>query len=355
MRNVKMHASDKTVQSMLGIELPIIQAPMAGVQGSELAIAVAECGALGSLPCAMLDAACLDQALGNISAATNKPVNINFFCHTLPQADETISRRWHELLAPYYEEHGIALDSQPNQSIRQPFSDEMAEVLESHQPSVVSFHFGLPEKTLLQRVRATGATVLCTATTVEEAQWLAQNDCDLIIAQGEEAGGHRGMFRTEDVATQRPTLDLVAQITRKITTPVIAAGGIATPAHVQQAIACGASAVQVGSAYLLCKEATTSTLHRKQLRQSSIETAITNVFTGRPARSVVNRLVRELGPICQHAPPFPMAANAVGPIRQEAESQHSADFSSLWCGKNFVDLNIEQASLLTKHLAEGLV
>lgn len=343
------------LKTILGTELPIIQAPMAGVQGSELAIAVSEEGALGSLPCAMLGPDVMRKELAAIRARTLRPVNVNFFCHTPPAPDPTRESAWRAVLAPYYEEFGLVPSEPSRGASRAPFSHEAADAIEEFRPEVVSFHFGLPASELLARVRSWGAKVLSTATTVDEASWLEARGVDVIIAQGVEAGGHRGMFLAEDLGTQVGTLALVAQIVSVVKVPVIAAGGIADSEGVRAALSLGAAGVQVGTAYLLCPESTTSAVHRAALMSGAARrTALTNLFTGRPARGIVNRLMRELGPVSPVAPPFPLAAAAVALLRVAAERRGSGDFSPLWAGENASRCKEVAAADVTRELAAGL-
>jgi len=342
------------LQDLLGIELPIIQAPMAGVQGSALAVAVANAGGLGSLPCALLDADAMRAELAAIRARTTKPFNVNFFCHAPPDPDPEREAAWRAALAPYFAEYGIDAASISVGPRRSPFNAEAADALADFKPAVVSFHFGLPAADLLARVRAWGAKVLSSATTVDEARWLEARGVDAIIAQGSEAGGHRGMFLSDDVATQVGTLALVPQIARAVKVPVIAAGGIADAGGVAAARALGADGVQVGTAYLLAPEASTSAVHRAVLKTDAARvTALTNVFTGRPARAVVNRLVRELGPMNRAAPAFPLPASAIASLRAAAESKGNADFSPLWAGQNTSGCREAPASVITRDLAVG--
>jgi nitronate monooxygenase len=318
---------------LVGIGLPIILAPMAGPGTADLAIAVSEAGGLGSLPCAMLSAEQARSDLHVIRQRTSKPVNANFFCHSPPAPDVVREARWTERLAGYYRELGIE-PSPPTAAARTPFDDAMCALIEEQRPRVVSFHFGLPERHLLDRVKATGALVLASATTAEEARWLEAQGCDAIVAQGYEAGGHRGMFLTDAVASQAGTLALVPQVVDSVKVPVVAAGGIADGRGIAAAFALGAAAVQVGTAYLFCPEAKVSAPHRAALKSGRDDsTVLTNVFTGRPARGIVNRLVREVGPISAEAPAFPLAANAAGPLRAAAEQQGSGEFSPLWSGQ----------------------
>ncbi len=336
----------------LGIELPVIQAPMAGVQGSALAIAVSNAGGLGSLPCATLSLDQMRAELTAIRAHTDRPYNVNFFCHLPPAPDAAREAVWREALLPYYRELALSPDAITSSASRAPFSEASASVLEEFKPAFVSFHFGLPEPGLLARVKAMGAVVLSSATTVEEARWLEARGVDVIIAQGVEAGGHRGMFLSGDVTTQGGTLALVPQIVRAVKVPVVAAGGIADAAGVAAVLALGAVAAQVGTAYLLCPEATTTSIHRAALKsEAAVHTAVTNLFSGRPARGIVNRLMRELGPMSDKAPAFPLASAALAPLRAKAESLGDNGFSPLWCGQNPTGCAEIPAAELTRRLA----
>jgi nitronate monooxygenase len=331
----KKGAQPMTFCELLGTELPVIQAPMAGVQGSNLALAVSNAGGLGSLPCALLSLEVMRSELTTIRARTNKPFNVNFFCHATPEFSAAHDEAWRTLLSPYYKKYGIDLATAPSGPLRTPFSVETADLLEDFKPPVVSFHFGLPSPSLLARVKAWGSKVLASATTVDEARWLEEHGADAIIAQGLEAGGHRGMFLSEDFATQIGTFALVPQIVEAVRLPVIAAGGIADARGVAAAMSLGAAAVQIGTAYMLCPEATTHPIHRLALKSKSIcLTAVTNLFSGRPARGIMNGLMADLGPINPAAPAFPLAAAALAPLRAKAESLGVGDFSPLWCGQN---------------------
>ena len=338
----------------LGVELPIVQSPMAGVQASRLAIAVSSAGGLGSLPCAMLSPESIAEEIRAIRAATDKPFNLNFFCHEVPRIDAERDARWRESLAVVHAEFGIDTASIGTGAGRNPFDEAGADLVEAMRPPVVSFHFGLPEPALLARVKATGAIVMSSATTVAEARWLEARGADVIIAQGLEAGGHRGMFLARELCTQLGTLALVAQVVRAVRVPVIAAGGIADAGGVAAVLALGAQGAQPGTTYLLCPEATTSRVHRAALAGSAAATtAVTNVFTGRPARAIVNRIVRELGPVCAQAPEFPLAVAALAPLRAKAESLGSGDFSPLWSGQNASGCREAPAAEITRALAEG--
>jgi nitronate monooxygenase len=308
---------------------------MAGAALSELAIAVAEAGGLGSLPCAMLNVDQVRAEIAKFRQRTARPLNVNFFCHRPPEVDPERESAWRRRLAGYYVELGLDPNAPARSSSRMPFDSAMCDLVVELKPEVVSFHFGLPEPQLLARVRAVGAKILGCATTVDEARWLEQHGCNAIIAQGCEAGGHRGMFLTADVSTQVGTMSLLPQVTDAVKAPVIAAGGIADARGIAAAFALGASAVQIGTAYLFCPEATIHPVHRAALKNvKDDQTAITNVFSGRPARGIVNRIIREIGPLSDIAPSFPLASGAIAPLRSKSEAAGSPDFAQMWAGQS---------------------
>ena len=342
------------LQDLLGVELPIIQAPMAGVQDQALAAAVSNAGGLGSLPCAMLSAEQMRAEISAIKAATTGPFNANFFCHTPPSPDPEREKRWRKALEPYYREFGIDPDATPAVAQRAPFTSETADILEEFRPPVVSFHFGLPSPDLLARVRSWGAKILSSATTLDEALWLEARGVDAIIAQGLEAGGHRGHFLSDDLTRQCGLFALVPQIVRAVKVPVIAAGGIADPRTVAAARSLGAAGVQPGTAYLLCPEAKTHAIHRAALTSDAARhTALTNLFSGRAARGIMNRLMRDLGPLNPIAPEFPLASSALAPLRAKAQQQGRGDFSPLWAGQNAAACRAVSAADLTRELGQA--
>ena len=327
---------------------------MAGSQGSALAIAVSNAGGLGSQPCAMLSPDGIRKELQAIAASTSKPVNVNFFVHQPPARDDARETSWRQVLAPYFAEYGIDPATIADGPARMPFDDAAADVLEEFKPPVVSFHFGLPSAALMRRVKSWGAKILSSATTVDEARYLEAHGVHGVIAQGYEAGGHRGMFLSDDLSTQVATLPLVRQVVEAVNVPVIAAGGIADAEGVAAAIALGAAGVQVGTAYLFCPEATTNPLHRAALNSNAARTtAVTNIFTGRPARGIVNRLMREIGPITDVAPAFPLAAAAIFALRSKAEPMGIDDFTSMWAGESAANCREMPAADLTRALAAG--
>jgi nitronate monooxygenase len=350
-----MLSSSSSLAALLGTEFPLVQAPMAGVQGSRLAIAVSGAGALGSLPCAMLSTEAMRSELAALrDALGERPYNVNFFCHQAPVPDAAREAAWREALAPFLREFGIDPATIPAGPGRNPFSAEAAEVLAEFRPRVVSFHFGLPAPDLLARVKAWGAVVLASATTVEEGLWLQAHGADVVIAQGLEAGGHRGHFLSHDLTRQPGLFALLPQLVAQLRVPVIAAGGIADAQGVAAAMALGAAGVQVGTAWLLCDEATTTPLHRAALKsEAARHTALTNLFTGRAARGIVNRLLREAGPMSAAAPEFPLATAAIAPLRAKAEAQGSGDFSPLWSGQNATGCREVPAAELVRALVQG--
>jgi nitronate monooxygenase len=343
------------LKEFFGTDLPVIQAPMAGWQDSGLAIAVSQAGGLGSLPCALLSADKIKAELTAIREATAKPYNVNFFCHTPPTVDAAREAAWRTLLSPYFNQFGLDPREDSTAASRTPFSAAAADVLEYFKPSVVSFHFGLPAPALVARLKSWGSKIVGCATTVEEALWIQSRGADAVIAQGVEAGGHRGIFLSEDLTTQIGTFALLPQIVKAVRIPVIAAGGIADARGVKAAMALGAAGVQLGTSYLLCPEAKTSAIHRAALKMpSAAHTALTNLFSGRPARGIMNRLMEELGPLNPAAPAFPLAAGAIAPLRQRAESQGLGDFSPLWAGQNIGGCQEISAAALTRDLISSL-
>jgi nitronate monooxygenase len=339
--------------TLFGVEVPIVQAPMAGSSGVELAVAVSEAGGLGSVPCALLTPDQVREQIALVRARTDRPVNVNFFAHSPPSDDLARNDAWRQRLAPYYDELEVEGVGPRPLAGGGWFDEALCDAVEELELDVVSFHFGLPAQPLVDRVRATGATVVSSATSVREARWLEDHGCDVIIAQGAEAGGHRAMFLSDEVSSQVGTIALLPQVVDAVSVPVIAAGGIADGRGVAAAFVLGAEGVQVGTAFLFCPEATTSAVHLQALRAATDDgSALTNVFTGRPARSIVNRAVREIGPLSDAPPAFPLAAYAMAPLRQAAESTGSGDFTPLWSGQAAPLSRSLPAAELTRLLAD---
>ena len=344
----------------------LIQAPMAGSQNHRLAAAVFLAGGLGSIPAAMLTTEQLQTELSAFEDAIASltdiplqwggclPVNVNFFCHTPPTEQLEKEAAWRQQLTPLYQAHGIDPQSVGSGLGRAPFSEESLKLMGQFKPAVVSFHFGLPKAEWVQQLKSWGIQIWSSATTVQEAQWLEQQGVDAVIAQGLEAGGHRGMFLSDDLSTQMGCLALLPQICKAVKLPVIAAGGISTAAAVSAAKALGANAVQVGTAFLTSHEATTSALHRQALMSDAAKhTALTNLFSGRPARGIVNKFMRDFGPLNPEAPAFPLATSAVAPLRAAAEAKGQSDYSPLWSGQNASDCQALPAADIAHKLLQG--
>jgi nitronate monooxygenase len=345
---------DRRLLDLFKIQVPIVQAPMAGVQDAEIMIGAAEAGALASLPCAMLSVDKAREQINIVRQRVSAPLNMNFFCHKAVTPTAEQDARWRTRLAAYFRELGLDADAPIPAASRAPFDAAMCELIEELKPHVVSFHFGLPDKALVKRVKDAGCLVMSSATIVREAVWLEQNGADVIIAQGAEAGGHRGMFLTESIASQPGTFALVPQVVDAVRLPVIAAGGIADGRGIAAAFALGAAGVQIGSAYLRCPESKVVAPARKALAEADDEaTVITNVMTGRPARGVANRVMREVGPVTTEAPPFPHAAAALAPLRAAAEKQGKVDFTNLWAGQAVAVGREMSAADLTRSLAQA--
>lgn len=343
---------DRRILDLIGLEYPIIQAPMAGSTDARIAVAVAQAGGLGSLACAMWSADQIRQQMGIFRQQTDRPVNVNFFTHEVPAANPQREATWRKRLSAYYRELGVEMPEGSGGLARLPFDSAYCALLEELKPEIVSFHFGLPDVSLMRRVKAAGAKIISSATTVEEARRLEDGGCDAIIAQGFEAGGHRGMFLTSDISSQVGTMALVPQVVDAVSVPVIAAGGIADARGMVAAMALGAAAVQIGTAYLHCDESAVTAVHRSALALARDgQTVLTNVYTGRPARGIVNRLIREVGPMSDAAPAFPGAAPDVAPLRADAELRGSGDFSPLWAGQAVALGNPRPAGEFTRGLA----
>jgi nitronate monooxygenase len=344
---------DNRLRDLLGIDIPIVQAPMAGSSSLQMAVAVSEAGGLGSLACAAQNAEELRRTLIQVRERTSKPLNVNFFAHSHPQSSSNADAVWLNRLSTFAEALGAELPAEISAGVILPFDDERCSIIEELPPAVVSFHFGLPEKELVNRIKATGAKITSSATTVAEARFLAEQGVDFIIAQGYEAGGHRGMFLTQDVHTQIGTLSLVPQVVDAVDVPVIAAGGIADGRGIAAAFALGASAFQIGTAFLLTEEATIDPIYRNALTSTkSAESALTNVFSGRPTRCVVNRAMRKLGPMANNAPAFPKGFTAMKPLRVMAEKAGRRDFSAHYCGQSAPLAKSTTAAGLVRNLAE---
>lgn len=342
---------DTKICDLFGITHPIILAPMAGSGGFELATAVSSAGGLGSLPCASLTPDQVRQQVKNVRQKTSNPLSLNFFCHEFIEYDRSAEQAWLNKFSPYCAELDVEATLGAASSNLVPFGEEHCRLVEELRPTVASFHFGLPDESLLRRVKTAGCRVISSANTVAEAVWLANRGCDAIIAQGTEAGGHRGMFLSKSVAEQAGTLALVPQVVDAVDVPVIAAGGIADGRGIAAAFALGAAGVQVGTAYLFTDESLANKLYRvKLLAASDDETVLTNVFSGKPARGFTTRLTRDLGPIAEQPMSFPMGYGVLAQFKAKAEARGSTEFSSYLAGQSASLGRVETATELTQRL-----
>jgi nitronate monooxygenase len=351
---------DRRIIDLFGIEHPLILAPMTGVGTVNLAASVCAAGGLGSVSCATLQPDLVAQTIKQLRERTDRPINANFFCHVQAKSDAQREQVWRERLSRYYRELGIGAELQRPHFDIAPFGAEMCGVVEAAKPEVVSFHFGLPEPALLARVKAAGCRVMSSATTVEEARWLEAHGVDVIIAQGNEAGGHRGMFLSPDpntvIASQPGIFALVPLVADAVKVPVVAAGGIADARGIAAAFALGASGVQIGTGYLLCPEAATSNFHRDAIRHARVDsTVVSNIFTGRPARVLASRLSQEIGPMLDAAPDFPLPLGALLPLISKAEQRDINDFTPLWSGEAAALASDLPGQRLTVELAKGAI
>ena len=343
-----------SITGLFGIELPIVQAPMAGAQNHHMAIAVSNAGGLGSMACSMISSDEISKRLASFRSRCDKPINLNFFCHKEKPRNENREAHWRQSLENLYQEVGTKGHSGGTISVRT-FDEKRCELIEELRPEVVSFHFGLPSANLIERIKATGTRIMSSATTVNEARYLADNGCDAIIAQGYEAGGHQGRFLDDrndrNYASQIGTFSLVQQINASIDLPIIAAGGIANGRSIAAAFMLGASAAQIGTRYLKTPESTVSDHHRRLLNDPQPpSTVLTNVFTGRLARSFSNRIIREAGPISTDVPDYPYAIAGLAPLKDAA--QDSGEFVSLWAGQSSTIGKEMDSGALTRELAK---
>ncbi len=318
----------------LGLDRPIIQAPMAGASTPELAAAVSNAGGLGSLGLGTVSAQDAGQQMRAFGELGGQALNANFFCHEHPVDVDMTGREMRTRLQRWYFEAGLGevpLPSTPYDT----FGPEHVEQIRTHRPAVVSFHFGLPADELLAAVRETGCLILSSATTVAEARWLAERGVDAIITQGIEAGGHRGSFLDVDIAEQPGLFALIPQVVSAVDVPVIAAGGIADGRTIAAALVLGASAVQIGTAFLRCPEATVHPRHRDALANATDNgTRLTNLFSGKPARGLVNRYMDTYRDAEDLVAPYPAQLSIYRPLAQHSSDDEIADVLPLWSGQS---------------------
>jgi nitronate monooxygenase len=336
----------------LGMTRPIIQAPMTGYVSEEMVIAVSNAGGLGSLPATLLPPDAISQSIAALRKQTRGPIAVNFLAHSLAAPDADRSAAWRARLAPFFDELGLERNMPLPPMAIPVFEEAQCVALEQSRPDVVSFHLGLPAAHFVARLKARGMAILSSATTVAEAVWLEERGCDAIIAQGLEAGGHRGSFLSTDLAEQCGTMALVPQIVDAVRAPVIAAGGIGDARGVTAAITLGASAVQLGTAFLFCPEAQVPPPYREALNQAgSADTVVTRVYSGLPARVIANRFTRVLYDAQDDVVQFPLGMAAVAPLVAASLKAGSSDIAPLWAGQGVGLGQSIHAGELVEHLS----
>lgn len=341
---------DKRLIDLLDIEHPIIQAPMAGASTPQMAAASANAGCLGSLGCAMMSADVYTKTYNETRSLTNRSLNMNFFCHKEPEIDERKVEQAEAKLKPYYDELGIETmpETVPTHFT---FGGTVAEAVLKSAPNIVSFHFGLPDQKIVNGLKQKGVKILCSATTVLEAKDLEARGVDAIIAQGWEAGGHHGFYLADKTAGIG-TMALVPQLVDAVSMPIIAAGGIADGRGIAAALALGAAGVQIGTAFLTCEESAIPQIHKNSLMESDgSNTALTKVFSGRPARGIQNRYYEQVTKIEEDLPDFPLMNTMTAPLRKASGTNNSPDFVAQWSGQA-VGLN---RTTTTSELIETLI
>ncbi|NGY05558.1 NAD(P)H-dependent flavin oxidoreductase [Solimonas terrae] len=329
-----MNGRSAPLWSRLGVDHPIIQAPMAGTSTPALAAAVSNAGGLGSIA---IGAASVEQAhdmLQATRALTQRPFNVNVFCHRPAQADAAREAAWLAHLQPRFAEFGAHPPPRLHEIYRSFVTDAaMRDLLLAERPAVVSFHFGLPPAASIAALQRAGIVLLATATRPGEARAAEDAGIDAIVAQGAEAGGHRGVFDPAD-DPRIGTLALTRLLTAQTSLPVIAAGGIMDGAGIRAALALGAAGVQLGTAFVACPESAADAAYRRALLAADVETAITSVISGRPARGIVNRFMREAGATGHPpVPDYPIAYDAGKALHAAARARGNAQFAAQWAGQ----------------------
>lgn len=316
----------------LQIDHPLLQAPMGGESTPELAIAVGNAGGLGGLGCSYMSNDVLSDNVEQIREGTSAPFNLNFFAHPLPEADAGVYAQTRERIAPFYAELGIEEFPEPLIAPCETFNQSRLECMLDLRPAVVSFHFGLPDMEMVRALQDVGIMVISSATTVAEARWLDAAGIDAIIAQGWEAGGHRGTFHLawEDFGVGG--MALIPQVVDAVEAPVIATGGIGDGRGIAAAMVLGASAVQLGSAFLSCPEANIPAAWRKAMRTTSDDaTRLTTAFSGRPARAMNNRYIETMAQSRHRVPDYPTMYSFSDPLSEAGEEAGKTGFEFyLW-------------------------
>lgn len=343
--------TDTPLARRLGLSLPLLQAPMAGAAAPELGIAVSEAGGLGALSVAMASPAQIAEQVALFRSQSTRPFNLNLFAYEPQAASAEQLARLHARLAPIRAELGLP---QPTGPLKLPPDlDAQYQAAIDARPPVFSFTFGIPRREHLDELRRRGAFLIGTATTVEEALALQDAGVDALCAQGSEAGGHRGTFigRAEDALIG--TIALVPLIAARVKLPVVAAGGIMDGAGLAAALALGAQAAQLGTAFLATPEAKLSPLHLRALRSpEAARTRVTRAFSGRAARGIVNRLMEHLDAHPDELLPYPLQGAAIRDVRAAAAAQQRAELQQLWAGQGAPRIRAMPARELVRALAE---
>jgi nitronate monooxygenase len=342
----------------LGIDLPIIQAPMAGVSTPAMAAAVSDARALGSISVGAVNAEGARRMIAAVRERTARPFNVNLFCHQRPKADRTVEAAWLERLRPHFArfdvEHPLALKEIYNSFLD---DDAMLGALLAEKPRIVSFHFGLPSDERIRVLRETGAVLLATATSIAEGRAAARAGMHAVVAQGYEAGGHRGVFDPDAQDDCLTTLALTQLLARGLDVPIIAAGGIMDGAGIAAALRLGASAAQLGTAFIPCSESGADTSYREALAgDAANHTVMTRAISGRPARCLSNRftaLGAEVSP--RQIPPYPIAYDAGKALDAAARAAHEAGYGAQWAGQGAPLARARPAAQLIALLAQEII
>ena len=343
--------------SLLGIHFFVIQAPIAGVSTPRLAAAVSISGGLGSIAVGAGTPAKAAEAIAEVRRLTGRPFNVNLFSHRPAQADPTREAQWLEYLAPHF----TALGASPPAQLREIYKsfvddDPMLEVLLSARPAVVSFHFGLPPSHYIKALKDAGIVLMACATTPDEAAQVEDAGIDLLIAQGAEAGGHRGVFDPVAGDAEIGTFALTRLIASRNRLPVIAAGGIMDGQSIAAAMKLGACAAQLGTAFILCPESAATPHHRALIKNAQASrTAITSAISGRPARGIVNRFFDQIGaPGHPSIPDYPNASDAAMALNAAATGKGGFDYSARWAGQGVALAREMPAAALMQALQDEL-
>lgn len=321
---------DRRICDLLEIEHPILQAPMAGCSTPAMAAAAANAGGVGSLGCSFWDVDTLQSQVGAVRELSNRSMNLNFFCHEEPRLDPYVFERLKKQLQPHYDQYGLGAVGEPKAGAFT-FDEERCDACIKLSPKMVSFHFGLPAENLVTKLKDAGIVIVSSATSRAEAVWLEERGVDAVIAQSSEAGGHNGWFlpQTGEVSG---TMSLVPKIADAISVPVIAAGGVADGRGIVACFQLGASAVQIGTAFVAAKESAVPEAHKRALLASDgDDTEFTHAFSGRRARSISNSYIASMRDA--QMVEFPLGNSLTGPIRAASAKADSSAHLSLWSGQ----------------------